>query len=582
MSLKKDYVGTRYSKSVNLVCYDDGDGIVKQLVCLKDSLAIKVEEQVLLQKAPYAMMSEEVAKAALSRKTPAFVIAKVATAMGDSIRFLYNHPDAKYPIAIIAMKDHDTLFNHFDVGNVITFGGYDNLQVRNINVGPFVPGDSCTRMLFPALGEGRRKHTSDLVAKLGDLKKDIIGDFLKDTSNGISIGIYECKGMTVSYSDTTITFVNREDLAKVLKYLNEVSTNDFEKDLDHILLEAFYGVIVNGTGVRLESRESVNDVKMSYVNGKKVRRDEALLIARRVLCFANSDDAYMDFINTCASMSLAMHRTVADGVSLALPAGTNAMLQFPAHMNLNNNVYNSTHTVVLKVKKSPRKPMSIEWLGKWREVIPGKTSSLLSILRNHSYGNRHSRFRALYSTSSLRKSYLGPADSYGHPDQKEAVAKWDTFEKELVIVGCIDSCLRDEDKVITSLGMILDHRHLKFLKREVEGKVSMFLKDVIAKAHAIIARSKELLDEVLKQEGAVDTKLGTMSGYLVKGQSGMKYFVDSSSAKVYNYATGNHICIVNGVSTSAAGFDYLTSVIAALASDKYTAKKIYTLKNLVA
>ena len=575
MSLKQDYVGTRYSKSVNLVCYPDSSRQVKQLVCLKNGLAIKVEELEVLQIAPYPMMSEEVAKSSLADHSPAFVIAKVATAMGDSIRSIYNHPDAQYPIAIIAMKDHDAVFNHLDVGNVVDFDRYSGIGVRNIHAGALVPGSEWANKLFPALITGKRHHNRDLLAMLGGLKKDVIGEFLKDTSKGISIGIYDCKGMTVSYSDTTMTLINRGDLETILKYLNEESTNDFERDFDYILKVTLHGVIVNGTTVWLEKRSN-----LSYVNGKRVRNDEALAIARRVLCFADADDAFLDFIRTCASMSLAMHRTVSDGVSLVLQAGSSAMLKFPDHMNLNNGNYHSIHTVTIKVKKSPRKPMSIEWLGKWREVIPGKTNSLLSILRNHSFGNRGGRFMSLYSTDSLRQAHMGPAHDFGHDGHTEAGKKWVTFKEELIIVGCIDSCLRDEDKVITSLGMILDHRHLKFLKREVEGKVSIFLKDVVAKAHAIIERSKELLDEVLAQEGATETKLGAKDGYLVTGMSGMKYFVDRSTAKVYNYATGGHICIVNGVSTSAAGFDYLTSVIAALASDKYTAKKIYTLKNL--
>jgi hypothetical protein len=96
---------------------------------------------------------------------------------------------------------------------------------------------------------------------------------------------------------------------------------------------------------------------------------------------------------------------------------------------------------------------------------------------------------------------------------------------------------------------------------------------------ALIEKSKELFDRIVEQEKVETIKEKNDVFYLVNGLSGGRYKVARSSGSVTDMVTGNHICIVNAGARDSGGYDYLSSVVAALAYDTRSAGTVGTLTN---
>lgn len=95
-----------------------------------------------------------------------------------------------------------------------------------------------------------------------------------------------------------------------------------------------------------------------------------------------------------------------------------------------------------------------------------------------------------------------------------------------------------------------------------------------------LKRSHELLRQVMKETGAEEFQKGEQWWYRVTGSSGIEYQIREYDAAVY---VGNtHVCVVRATNRDDdAGYDYITSLIAALHKDQRTAKKVGTLKHHV-
>ncbi|MEE8575667.1 MAG: hypothetical protein V3T31_00285, partial [candidate division Zixibacteria bacterium] len=110
--------------------------------------------------------------------------------------------------------------------------------------------------------------------------------------------------------------------------------------------------------------------------------------------------------------------------------------------------------------------------------------------------------------------------------------------------------------------------------------LKMFGDSLKSQADALV-KSKALLDKIIAQE-KVDVEMkGRKTFYYVTGLSGRRYSVEQGTGSVTDMASGGHICIVNGGSRDLGGYDYLASVIAALAADSLTAQRVGTLASYV-
>jgi hypothetical protein len=106
-----------------------------------------------------------------------------------------------------------------------------------------------------------------------------------------------------------------------------------------------------------------------------------------------------------------------------------------------------------------------------------------------------------------------------------------------------------------------------------ESYVTMF-GDSIKEQCDVLKRSKALFDRIVKQEKVEVSE--NEREFIVTGTSGKKYKITTSGA-VTDQTTGRHICIVNGGTRELGGWDYLASLVAALAHDNRTAKAVDTL-----
>ena len=96
-----------------------------------------------------------------------------------------------------------------------------------------------------------------------------------------------------------------------------------------------------------------------------------------------------------------------------------------------------------------------------------------------------------------------------------------------------------------------------------------------------LVKSRQLLDQIIKETEAEELQDKGKWKFRVRGRSGNVYVIDEETAGVYDNAD-QHICIVRASAKfENAGYDYIASLLCVLRDDRFTAKDVYTLKSRV-
>ena len=92
-------------------------------------------------------------------------------------------------------------------------------------------------------------------------------------------------------------------------------------------------------------------------------------------------------------------------------------------------------------------------------------------------------------------------------------------------------------------------------------------------------RSRVLLETMVTETAAVAKPYRGIEAYELKGNSGRVYAVEKESNKVWDVATGNYVCIVDGRGEMGIGYDALVARLLALKNDTFVVDKITTLRD---
>jgi len=510
------------------------------------------------------------------------IIAKVTCNQDDSIRAIYTSLSDETPLCIVDRLDHRYCTNYelADAGNYVVIKGRSGHYFNFVRT----YREAVASDTGHPLEEARRLHYAKYTAELANRRKELVKDYVPDGFDSLGIGLFTFNGLQASYSDTVIEFDCEEDVKTAIAILNTNTKNDFQDDLQILVKVSKDGIKVNGTKVAGSEFSDGNGATRYKVNGKLIAKDDYKQVVDRVTCYPGDQQGYDDFVDLVSRMSLKFHRLVRDGVPLSvemlkiLPAG-----KLPSYMNLNH----SAEVVVLPIRKSPRNNMEVMWLGEWRKIATAKQDAFMTVAAPTAYRYRDKVANELWShnlTHLLSCFEAGVTDerlvaSRGYTEyhklDDKARALVDKRKYALKILAAINTTLVESDKVKVGPAHVAYHEFGKAIS--LADQLLKEFAGLVNKAQEIVERSKKLLDEVCDTPRVVETMVKNAKGYKVTGESGKVYFVKESDASVSNYATGAHICIVNGGVNNTKGYDYLTSVIGALLADKYTARAIHTL-----
>jgi hypothetical protein len=403
---------------------------------------------------------------------------------------------------------------------------------------------------------------------------------VNDVGGAIGVGLFTFSGLKATYSDTTIEFATTEDVQAVIKKLNSETKNDFQSDLLLIVSACESPITVNGTRVSGKRYHDSNHSVRYCVNDKLVSKDDYQEVIDRVTCYPGNQESYDEFVDLVSRMSLRFHRLVQNGVKFYITTSHFFGDKYASHMNISDG------SIHLPIRKLPKKNLEVFWMSEWRKVDTSKQDSFVKFVGTNDYRYRDGMF-AKVSNANLKAfliaNYLGHKElrssiwSYTSSDIPEGANKIANIRvKALQLLINFNTYLVDSDKVRFGYSTAAEYANVRGLISSADILIGS-LSALIEESERVLQRSKKLLDEICDTPKVVKLKLKDQEGYRVEGASGKLYFVNESTASVSDFHTGSHICIVNGGVKNTKGYDYLTSVIGALLSDKYTAKDIHTL-----
>jgi hypothetical protein len=523
-------------------------------------------------------------------------IAKVTQNESATVRAVYSGVDDTVPIAVLGV-DNST-FNELDAGNVITIGGYRSRAHRVIS--PRTCESVCK-----GLTKAYTAEQQEYDGQLSELKSKYLDDYLAGKVEIAFASIFTCRGTELRYTDTVIDLPKERLKGAVLAIMGE-TTRNFDQ-LFLTLIKAANCLKINGTKVSLEYRETKGGIMLPYINGKKIASPDVDKVLSRAICYPNQQAAYDDFVKTVSRVSMKFHEKVAAGVELAVDTyglnfnaalseeevkkgGEKAMPFLPGrardHGRRGYGRGYSNAVCKLKLRKEFGKKAQVHLLGKWRTIT--KFDMFIDRCEKpHRSGRR--------TTSTVRPNFADEPGRYSAEKRtnKNALLITDNAKKAITKLSELDNFLVPADRVIQdsdiqkgtggygTRGCIKKNRdiHKKMDKLGLE-YIKMFC-DSMKHEHDSVIKSREMLNRIVEETGTerVEERDDTM--FIVTGESGIKYRIAESTGRVFEHGSNRALCIVNAGHTSAAGYDYIISLIAALAKDRRTAHKIYTVDGLI-
>lgn len=504
-------------------------------------------------------------------------IAKVLANKLDNLRVCYSGHNDAVPV-VIATTDYSN-YNHLDVGNVVSFRAYsDTVEV--------VLANQVVQRALPATARARHIASDQRAQALARIRQTYIQRFLQQEIDVLFVSIFRVEGNVLAYGGIRITVKNK--LQEVLTELSDRVTAaggnpssvsrqqlafEFEKLLPAIVKTAG-DVEVDGVTLRylLQDNKSETAV-LHYLNGRKIARDDLDEVINRVTCYRNQPELYAQFLQQVSTVSMKFHRSCANGIPIGRQAVGSiikeALLAADTGENANAlpndfGEYNTdiaTAAVTLPFRKLNAATCGeVFILDSWRKVenfdllleacsgcIPRQYKHRVSVNRNGEHdGKANAEIsvlrllfyidRALDANCRVTQPYLEPEHSYRSARGLNATG------------GAI------------AIGK-------KFLE---QFKIDM------SKRQEALERSRELFLRIVEQEKVQSEGAPPKERWLVTGKSGRRYRV-GRDGKVTNLADGGHVCIVNGGGRDLSGWDYLSSLVAALASDTMVAASVSTL-----
>ncbi|NBQ68173.1 MAG: hypothetical protein EBU46_04780 [Nitrosomonadaceae bacterium] len=278
---------------------------------------------------------------------------------------------------------------------------------------------------------------------------------------------------------------------------------------------------INGINIRVEN--FTTHVRRA-VNGKLINKDELSKVMRRASCFDNQAD-FDAFVTGVSKVSLRLTDIVANG----LPVKTVYLEEDRQH----NKDAGNKHPKLKFIRKDSKFLLMID------KDTTRPVKRMVEFVNKIMACNR--RHRMPYY--GYRQTHEGGYETGQGPND---------VEKELLTIfpEYIEGITAAE---ITAL--------VKFVNKErIEAE----------------KRSERFLAAAVQQTGAERMQYKEKWGYKIKGIM-RNYFVEEDALRVYNYDTGQYICVVSK-GFQGVGKDALVTRLFALSNDQYVAKDVGTLK----
>jgi hypothetical protein len=491
-------------------------------------------------------------------------IARVDSNETDTIRAIYSGVADPLPSLIVGLKEGSSAedcYNQLDPGNTVEIH-YGTWGVKGVY------NRETTLGLYCQYSTKYAAAATLYAQKLAEYKDKYIQEFAAGKVEVAFVAIFRCTGGdTLSYTDTTIRIPDKDNLLSAMTTLARDTTTEFEPLLR---TAAWIGkeIFVNGVRVAVEVRHSSSGgATLNYVNGKRIAAADVNEVITHVTCFRDQA-AYNDYVATVSKISLKYHRAVTNGVETVCRGINSAEATTPLP---NDYSFDAVTTAKLQLRKvSVGTRAEVFLCGKWRKINNFDMFTTVAAHREHRRYPQaippdgieklsNSRHRALAHLSRLDNFLV--AEDWVFPQRMYGSAKGSTRFHHGVLRP-------DAMAAVTTL---------------LDDFIQTFAASIGTQQAAII-RSKAMLDRVVAQEKVqvklIHDKYGTQIKdvhYLVTGKSGQKYMISQKTGAVTNVDSNAHICIVNAGGNTLGGYDYVTSLIHALANDNRSARQVTTL-----
>ena len=504
--------------------------------------------------------------------------APVELRLGDhTYRVLTCGSSYYYSELVLCVNEEHPAYNYIDKGHIVVFGQSTNSADGNFFVTNQMTLDmnyvaACFHVYPKMLPELVQANTSFIDSRnarvlllkaeravpprlkeaYGKLKVAILADFEKNAQN-MMVGKLQ-RGETpfvelnnIKIERTKATYetitIEADNLAEVV--FQKLNPNEAEWDVytliniytDYVekyfdgrelnatatgFLEAANRVFkINGINIRVEN--FTTHVRRA-VNGKLINKDELSKVMRRASCFDNQAD-FDAFVTGVSKVSLRLTDIVANG----LPVKTVYLEEDRQH----NKDAGNKHPKLKFIRKDSKFLLMID------KDTTRPVKRMVEFVNKIMACNR--RHRMPYY--GYRQTHEGGYETGQGPND---------VEKELLTIfpEYIEGITAAE---ITAL--------VKFVNKErIEAE----------------KRSERFLAAAVQQTGAERMQYKEKWGYKIKGIM-RNYFVEEDALRVYNYDTGQYICVVSK-GFQGVGKDALVTRLFALSNDQYVAKDVGTLK----
>jgi hypothetical protein len=486
-------------------------------------------------------------------------IAKVLANKTDNLRVCYSGHHDLVP-SVVATTDSAS-YNLLDAGNVFFPGQYGQEHVESLL------DLSTVQMTLPATWDAMVLAAAKRAEELWAIREEYIARFLRQEVSTLFISLFTVEGNVMSYGGIRIVVNNGLD-----RVLTEISRRvscfggrptsephraaafEFEQLLP-VVVESSGSVEVDGVPLRYEKK---GDAALQYLNGRKISSPDLDEVINRVTCYRNRPELYDQFLRQVSAVSLKFHRAVARGIPIGKAAVRRLIKAVEkADGGLPNDFseVNSAESVsAVEVSLPFRKANAaargeVFILDEWRKV-----ENFDLLLRM--CAGECPRLR------SQRMHYLGSGGT----------------GEVLRLLGYIDRSLESSCQVLPELrDYIYGYGGPTVI--EAASRAEKFLRQFkidVSKRQEAIARSRELFLRIVTQEKVVCAGPPPTEQWIVTGRSGRSYRINREGA--VTGSGGEHLCIVNGGGRDLGGWDYLSSLIVALANDTLVAGGIGTLK----
>lgn len=502
-------------------------------------------------------------------KRKAYMICRIMASPDDNVRVLFADPESIVIQAICCPDMEAGDYNDLDVGKFMIS--------KSKGVGVCNPAEEYTEVQsLPELGALSRNlaiRTTNGYPNsyncYGKLRATYISDFVKRRYKDIQLKCFKFTRTSLSYSDTVIA-ASWEAIQKAAAIVEGSYHADFTTLFTEVLKGAYgHEFVVNGVPVTVTRKTSQGQAAvLHYVNNHRISAPDLSEVLTHALCFPNAPDVYEDYLVTVSKVSLKFHKAVNEGLDFVMhtnyldhsaegEARSGPEIRRPGDGT--NDSDRGRLCIKLRVNKVFGKKMNFDFAGRTRFV--DEFDAFVRVAGKH-----------------LRKRCVTlPSVSADLP-----------HHGLLTRLTMIDNDLTSESRFMSAMELdsytgYIDTPGNREIAERLYREFSAAFAAGINNEYNLLARSHELLQQVMADTGAQCVQNAEDRWvYKVTGISGTRYVVDEESAAVHldSGAGGDHICIVKA-NNDIRGYDYISSLLMALAQDKFTARNISTLQTHV-